>query len=98
MQKKKTESMTKDALINSMAELSGLTKTDTAKVLNAFIESVETALKKGQDVKLTGFGTFSVAQRAAREGRNPRTGQAIKIAASKAPKFQAGTVLKKAVA
>ena len=92
------KSINKDELIASMAELAGLSKTDAGKALNAFIDSVGTSLKAGNEVKLVGFGTFSVTQRAAREGRNPRTGEAIKIAASKAPKFQAGAVLKKTVA
>ncbi len=87
----------KEMLISSMAELSGLTKTDTGKALNAFTAAVEKALKSGQDVRLVGFGTFSIARRAAREGRNPRTGETLKIPASKQPKFKPGDVLKKAV-
>jgi len=81
-----------------MAELAGLSKTDAGKALNAFIESVGKSLKSGHEVRLVGFGTFSVTHRKAREGRNPRTGETIKIAASKAPKFQAGAVLKKTIA
>ncbi len=92
-----SNSITKENLISSMAELSGLTKVDTTRALTAFIQAVEQALKADKEVRLTGFGTFSVAKRPARTGRNPRTGEAIKIAASKSPKFKAGNVLKKAI-
>ena len=93
-----TKSLNKEALISAMAESSGLTKTDASRALAAFIESVEKALKEGGEVRLVGFGTFSVTNRPAREGRNPRTGEPLKLAASKSPKFQAGAVFKKAIA
>lgn len=86
--------MNKQELIDGVAKKAGLTKTDTAKALEAFIEVVATALKKGGDVRITNFGTFAVTKRAATTGRNPRTGDKIKIPASKQPKFRAGKGLK----
>ena len=74
-----------------------MTKADAGRAVEAGIEVITKALKKGDAVQITGFGTFAVAKRAARKGRNPATGKEIKIAASKAPKFKAGAVLKKAV-
>ena len=76
-----------------MAEKSGLPKKDAEAALNAFTESVADALKKGDKVQLIGFGSFDVSERAAREGKNPLTGEKIKIKASKAPKFKAGQAL-----
>ena len=86
--------MNKSELIASMADKAELTKKDSEKALAAFIETVEEQLQKGEKIQLVGFGTFEVAERAARTGKNPQTGEAIKIAASKAPKFKAGKALK----
>lgn len=87
----------KNELISSVASATGLTKTDAAKAVDAFVASVTTALKKGDEVRLVGFGTFAVAKRAATTGRNPRTGAVIKIAARKQAKFKAGKALQEAV-
>ncbi|MDO5651704.1 MAG: HU family DNA-binding protein [Moraxella sp.] len=89
--------MNKSELIDAIAEKSGLSKTDAGKALNGFIESVSDAMERGDDVVLVGFGTFSVKERAARDGRNPKTGEPLKIAASKVPGFKAGKGLKDAV-
>ncbi len=89
--------MNKNELISSIANASGLTKTDSAKALDAFLSSVTYSLKKGNDVRLVGFGTFSVAKRAATTGRNPRTGATIKIPARKQAKFKAGKALQDSV-
>ena len=89
--------MTKAELIAKVAEKSKLTKAASGKALAALIEAVEAALKAGDKLTLTGFGTFEVINRAARNGRNPRTGKAIKIPASKVVKFKASKTLKDAV-
>jgi DNA-binding protein HU-beta len=89
--------MNKAELIAKIAEESKLTKKAAETALDAFITSVETALKDGQKVQLVGFGTFEVRQRAARKGRNPQTKEEIKIPASKAPVFKAGKALKELV-
>lgn len=89
--------MTKAELITQMAEKSGLTKAAVTKALEAFLESVKNAMKKGDKVTLVGFGTFSVSKRKARKGRNPRTGKEIKIPAKNVPKFTPGKALKDAV-
>ena len=89
--------MNRSELISSIADKSGLTKKDSEKALVAFIESVEEQLQKGDKVQLVGFGTFEISERAARTGKNPQTGEEIKIAASKAPKFKAGKALKELV-
>jgi DNA-binding protein HU-beta len=89
--------VTKADLVNAIAEKAGLSKADAEKALKAFTDSVEEALKAGEKVSLVGFGTFSVGERAAREGQNPQTGAKIKIAAAKVPKFKAGKALKDAV-
>ena len=86
--------MNKNELVTSMAEKTGMKKTEVEKVLKAFTDTVAAGLKKGEKIQLVGFGTFEVAERPAREGRNPRTGETMKIAASKAPKFKAGKALK----
>ena len=86
--------MNKNELVASLAEKTGLKKTEVEKVLKAFTETVTDELKKGEKIQLVGFGTFEVSERAAREGRNPQTGKSMKIAASKAPKFKAGKALK----
>ncbi|MCL2420898.1 MAG: HU family DNA-binding protein [Defluviitaleaceae bacterium] len=89
--------MNKTELISAMVAKSGLTKKDTEKVLKAFEEAVTETLVAGGKVQLVGFGTFDVAERAAREGRNPQTGEPMKIAASKAPRFKVGKALRDAV-
>ncbi|PAV10533.1 hypothetical protein CBG25_01830 [Arsenophonus sp. ENCA] len=89
--------MNKTELINQIAEKTSLTKKDSEKALNAFIETVTEELKAGNDVQLVGFGNFQVKQRAAREGRNPQTGKVIQIAAANVPSFKAGKALKEAV-
>ena len=89
--------MTKDELIEKVASGAGLSKADGAKVINAAIASITSALKKGQSVTLVGFGTFKISKRKARKGRNPRTGETITIKAAKVPKFTAGKGLKDAV-
>jgi DNA-binding protein HU-beta len=86
--------MNKTDLINSIASKSGLNKKNSEAALNAFISSVEEALKGGEKVVLVGFGTFEVRERAARKGRNPQTKKEITIPASKAPVFKAGKGLK----
>tara|TARA_R110002012_G_scaffold269100_2_gene453155 strand:+ start:558 stop:830 length:273 start_codon:yes stop_codon:yes gene_type:complete len=87
----------KNELVAAVAGSADMTKADAASAVDAVLESVTTALKSGDEVRLVGFGTFSVASRAASEGRNPRTGEKIKIAASKQPKFKAGKGLKDAL-
>ncbi len=89
--------MNKNELVAALAEKTSMKKTEVEKVLKAFTETVTDELKKGEKIQLVGFGTFEVAERPAREGRNPRTGETMKIAASKAPKFKAGKALKDAV-
>jgi DNA-binding protein HU-beta len=89
--------MTKQELIDKISSGADLAKADAARALDAFIDGVRAALKKGQKVTLVGFGTFSVSKRKARKGRNPRTGQEIKIPATKIPKFTAGKTLKDAI-
>jgi DNA-binding protein HU-beta len=95
--KGKGKQMNKSELIEAVAADTGLTKTDSALVLESVLGTVTKTLKKGDDVIITGFGKFSVVQRAARQGVNPRTGERVKIKASKAPKFSAGATLKQAV-
>jgi len=89
--------MNKTELVEAIAKNAGLSKKDAEAAVKAFTESVAGALKKGDKVQLVGFGTFEVATRAAREGRNPQTGATMKIKASKAPKFKAGKALKDAI-
>ena len=89
--------MNKAELINAISAESKLTKADSARALDAFVNATSKALKKGDRVALVGFGSFSVTKRAARNGRNPQTGKTIKIAAKKVAKFKAGAELKKAV-
>lgn len=89
--------MTKAELIEKMAKDADISKAAADKALNSFIDSIKKTLKKGNKVTLVGFGTFSVGKRAARTGRNPQTGTAIKIKASKAPKFKAGKAFKDAI-
>jgi DNA-binding protein HU-beta len=89
--------MTKSDFVDKVAQTSGLSKKDAASAVDAVISSIEDALKSGEDVSFTGFGKFHVADRGAREGRNPRTGETMTIAASRVPRFTAGSGLKKAV-
>ena len=89
--------MNKTELVTALAERMELTKKDAEKALVAFTDIVTEELVKGERVAITGFGTFEVANRAEREGRNPATGEPMTIAASKAPKFKAGKLLKDAV-
>lgn len=86
--------MNKTELVAAMAEQAGISKKDAESALKAFTDVVSKELKNGGKIQLVGFGTFEVAERAAREGINPATKQPIKIAASKAPKFKAGKALK----
>lgn len=89
--------MNKNDLIAAVADNTGLSKADATKAVDGVLDSVTGALKSGGEVRLVGFGTFSVANRAASTGRNPRTGESIQIPASKQPKFKAGKALKDAV-
>ena len=89
--------MNKQDLISSVADQGGLTKADAGKAVEAVVEAIASALKGGDDVRLVGFGTFSVSHRKASTGRNPRTGEALVIKASSQPKFKAGKALKDAV-
>ena len=89
--------MNRTELIAAMAEKTELSKKDAEKALKAFTDVVAEELKKGEKIQLVGFGTFEVSERAAREGRNPHTGEPMPIAASRAPKFKAGKVLKDAL-
>ncbi|MBO8169791.1 MAG: HU family DNA-binding protein [Thermoanaerobacteraceae bacterium] len=89
--------MNKSELVSSVAEKAEITKKDAEKVVAAVLETIEEALAKGDKVQLVGFGTFEVRQRAARTGRNPKTGEEIKIEATKVPAFKAGKALKEAV-
>lgn len=89
--------MNKTELVAAMAEKTELSKKDAEKALKAFTDVVAEELTKGEKIQLVGFGTFEVAERSAREGRNPQTGATMKIPASKAPKFKAGKALKDAV-
>ena len=89
--------MNKNDLVATVASSTGLSKSDAAKAVEGVFDAITSALQKGEEVRLVGFGTFSVAKRAASTGRNPRTGETIKIPASKQPKFKAGKGLKDAV-
>ncbi|MEC9347360.1 MAG: HU family DNA-binding protein [Pseudomonadota bacterium] len=89
--------MNKNELVAAVATAAELSKGDAGKAVDAVFAAIEQALTKGDEVRLVGFGTFSVAERAASKGRNPQTGQEIDIPASKQPKFKAGKQLKDAV-
>lgn len=89
--------MSRQDLVAAMADKTGLSKKDAEKAVKAFMDVVSEELVKGGKVQLVGFGTFEVAERAAREGRNPRSGETMMIPASKMPKFKAGKALKDAV-
>ena len=86
--------MNKTELIAAIAERAEISKKDAEKALKAFTEAVADELVKGEKVQLVGFGTFEVSERAAREGRNPKSGEPMKIEASRSPKFKAGKALK----
>ena len=86
--------MKKTEIIEALAEKTGLTKADVARVYEGTFELFKEELGKGNDVAVSGFGTFKVSERAAREGRNPQTGETMEIKASKTPKFKAGKALK----
>jgi DNA-binding protein HU-beta len=89
--------MNKSQLIDAVSDDTGFTKIDAGVAVESVINTITKTLKKGDDVSVTGFGKFSVVKRAARQGVNPRTGERVKIKASKAPKFSAGASLKQAV-
>lgn len=89
--------MNKSELIDAMASKADISKSSAGEALDAMLEAITTTLKKGDSLALVGFGTFSVGERAARTGRNPRTGEAIEIKASKNAKFKAGKALKDAL-
>ena len=89
--------MNKSELIDSIAGSANLSKAEAERALNATTESIKKALKKGETVQLIGFGSFNVVKRNARKGRNPQTGEEIKIKASKAPKFTPGKAFKDAI-
>lgn len=89
--------MNKADFVGAVADAAELSKADAGRALDAVIEVIKNALKEDDSVSLVGFGTFQVRKRAARQGRNPRTGQTIKIKASKVPSFKAGKALKDAV-
>lgn len=89
--------MTKSELVSAMSEKTGVSKKDATASIDAFVEIISDVLKHGDKLQLVGFGTFEVSERAARTGRNPQTGEDIKIPAAKIPKFKAGAALKNAV-
>lgn len=89
--------MNKNDLVAHVADLAGLSKSDASKAVDSVFDGILSSLKKGDEVRLVGFGTFAIAERAASEGRNPRTGEKISIPASRQPKFKAGKMLKDAL-
>lgn len=89
--------MTRDQLIDHISSKAGIAKKAAEDALKAFTDAVSAALSKGEDVALTGFGTFKISNRAARQGVNPRTGEKLQVPAMKVPKFKAGKSLKDAV-
>ncbi|MCK9577881.1 HU family DNA-binding protein [bacterium] len=89
--------MTKEDIIEAVVKATGMTKKDSGEALNAILDEITKVLSKGGEITLTGFGTFRVGKRAARKGRNPKTGEEINIPASKSPKFKPGKSLKDAV-
>jgi DNA-binding protein HU-beta len=95
--KRGQQGMNKQELIAAVAESSGLPRGDASRAVEAVFETISSTLKKGQEVRLVGFGTFSLSRRKASTGRNPRTGEAMTIKASTQPKFKAGKVLKDSV-
>ncbi|MFP6758799.1 MAG: HU family DNA-binding protein [Alphaproteobacteria bacterium] len=89
--------MNKNDLVAAVSDATSLSKSDAAKAVESVFNTITSTLTKGEEIRLVGFGTFSVARRAASEGRNPRTGEKIQIKASNQPKFKAGKGLKDAV-
>jgi len=89
--------VTKSEFVDQVADRAGLNKKDAAGAVDAVLETIEETLKRGGEITFSGFGKFSVSDRSAREGRNPATGEKIKIAASKVPKFTPGAGLKKSI-
>jgi len=89
--------VTKSEFVDQVADRAGLSKRDAGAAVDAFLDTIEGALRRGSEVSFSGFGKFSVSNRSAREGRNPATGERIHIAATRVPKFTAGAALKKAV-
>ncbi len=89
--------MNKNDLVKAVADSAGLSRTDAGQAVDSVFEAIKSSLASGQEVRLVGFGTFSVSNRKATEGRNPRTGERIHIPASKQPKFKSGKALKDAV-
>ena len=89
--------MNKADMIEQIAQAAEVSKSAAERAVDALVSAIKTSLKKGEMVTLVGFGTFYVGKRKAREGRNPRTGEALKIAAAKVPKFRAGKALKDAI-
>ena len=89
--------MTKSEFVDAVAAKSGLSKGDAATAVDAVLDSIEDSLRRGEEVAFTGFGKFTVAERGARQGVNPQTGERIQIAASRVPRFSSGAALKKAV-
>jgi DNA-binding protein HU-beta len=94
---KENTSMRKQELVRAVAEATESSEAQATKAVNAVFEAIESALSKGDEVSLSGFGSFKVVERSARSGRNPQTGEEIKIAARKSPVFRPGTQLKRAV-
>ncbi|WP_153479381.1 HU family DNA-binding protein [Segnochrobactrum spirostomi] len=97
MTKVKANRISKAELTSAVAEAAGLTKTDAQKAVDATFEAIVDSLKKGEEVRIVGFGSFAVSHRAASSGRDPRTGNSIEIPAANIPKFRAGKPLKDAV-
>jgi DNA-binding protein HU-beta len=89
--------VTKSEFVDAVAAKSGLSKGDAATAVDAVLDSIEDSLRRGEEVAFTGFGKFTVAERGARQGVNPQTGERIQIAASRVPRFSSGAALKKAV-
>ena len=89
--------MTKSEFVDQVASESGLSKGDAASAVDAVLETIQSTLQRGGEISFTGFGKFTVADRGARQGVNPQTGERIQIAASRVPRFSAGSALKKAV-
>jgi DNA-binding protein HU-beta len=89
--------VTKTEFVDQVASTSGLSKSDATKAVDAVLTTIEDTLRRGSEVNFSGFGKFSVAERSARQGVHPRTGEAIQIAASRVPKFTAGSGLKKSL-
>ena len=89
--------MNKNDIVAAVSDAAGLSKADATKAVDCVFDTITSELKQGREVRLVGFGTFAVTRRAATTGRNPRTGEAIQIAASNQPKFKAGKALKDAV-